>query len=86
MKKYEVVESVRQTVIRERRWFVHAISEQDAIRQIVEKEATEGYAGEKFRLESSEASRWRVDGEPVEYRRSEAVPEDDDLVDTGGGD
>ena len=86
MKKYEVVDVVRQVIVRERRYYVTAISEQDAIRQIVKREAPEGYQGERQMLETSTRVGWRVDGNLIQYEPEQAVPQDNDLVETGGGD
>lgn len=86
MKKYEVVEVVEQTIVRERRWFVNGVSEHDAIRQVIDRVAADGYAGERQVLESSSGAKWRVNGNVIEYNPEEAVPEDNELVDTGGGD
>lgn len=67
MKRYEVVELVKMTIQRERRWHVEAISEQDAIRQIAEQESCDEYAGERRIMLSSEPMGWRVDGREVAY-------------------
>lgn len=86
MNKYEVIEKVRQVVVRERRWNVEAISEQDAIREVKQGEATRGYRGERQSVISSEHEGWAVNNQPVEYRPAEAVPVDDGIADIGGGD
>lgn len=84
MKEFEVVDVVRQVVIRERRYRVNAISEQDAIRKVREREAAGGYFGERQRLETSEHVCWRVDGENLNYRPEEATAVDSDGRETGG--
>ncbi|MBL1216331.1 MAG: hypothetical protein D8M59_02430 [Planctomycetes bacterium] len=84
MKRYEVVEVVKMTVQRERRWHVEAISEQDAIRQIADRESCDEYAGERRIMLSSEPMGWRVDGNDVDYEQGEAVPQADDFADIGG--
>ncbi len=84
MRKYVVVEQVRETLLRERTWDVVAISEQDAIRQILEGEAAECYKGKHIHLESSKGPNWVVDDQEVEYEEAEAVAVDDDFVDLGG--
>lgn len=84
MRKYVVVEQVRETLLRERTWNVSAISEQDAIRQIIEGEAAEHYKGKRVHLESSQGPSWAVDGHEIEYEHAEAVAIDDDFVDLGG--
>lgn len=86
VKKYEVIEKVRQVVIRERRWNVEAISEQDAIREVKEGIATRGYRGERRTIVSSEHDGWTVNDQPMDYRPAEAVPVDDGIADIGGGD
>ncbi|MFG0331647.1 MAG: hypothetical protein ACF8PN_17305 [Phycisphaerales bacterium] len=86
MKQYEVVERVPQYIVRERRWVVEAISEQDAIRQVLEFEASDGYRGERSVIEKRDAAQWVVDGAKITYDPNRAVPEDNELVDTGGGD
>ena len=84
MRKYVVVEPVRETLLRERTWKVSAISEHDAIRQVIEGEAAECYRGKDVHLESSKGPVWVVDGQEVEYEQTEAVAIDDDFVDIGG--
>jgi len=86
MKDYEVVEVVRETLIRKRTWTVNAISEQDAIRRILEGEAAEDYVGKQIQLESSTSPVWIVDGIQVDYSAKEAVAMDDGFTDIGGGD
>lgn len=86
MKEYEVVDVVRQVVIRERRYKVSAISEQDAIRRVIEHEAADGYFGERQRLETSEHVCYRVDGENLQFNKEEATAVDGDGTETGGGD
>lgn len=86
MNRYEVVEKVRQIVIRERRWVVEAISEQDAIREVKERVVPRGYRGERYSVLSSSHEGWTVNNQPVEYRPAEAVPVDDGIADIGGGD
>ena len=85
MNKYEVVEKVRQVVIRERRWNLEAISEQDAIREVKQGSASRGYCGQRDIVVSSEPEDWSVDNQPTEYRPAEAVPVDDGVADIGGG-
>ncbi len=84
MRKYVVVEQVRETLLRERTWSVSAISEHDAIRQILEGEAAEDYRGKHVGLETSKGPAWVVDGQKVDYEHTEAVAIDDDFVDLGG--
>lgn len=67
MKRYEVVEVGRQVVVRERRWFVNAESEQDAIQQVIQRKAADGYAGERIVPETTERTGWRVDGNEVQF-------------------
>lgn len=86
MNKYEVIEKVRQVVIRERRWNVEAISEQDAIREVKQGTASRGYRGQRDVVVSSEPEDWSVNNQPTEYRPAEAVPVDDGIADIGGGD
>ncbi len=86
MNKYEVIERVRQVVIRERRWNVEAISEQDAIREVKQGTASRGYRGERQTVVSSEPEDWSVNNQPTEYHAAEAVPVDDGIADIGGGD
>ncbi len=85
-KKYEVVEKVRQVIVRERRWHVTAVSEQDAIRIVREGQAPRGYRGDRTHLVSREHEGWFVNNQPTEYRPAEAVPVDDGIADIGGGD
>jgi len=84
MRTYVVVERVRETVERERTWEVSAISEQDAIRMILEGEAADAYRGKKIRLMATEGPVWVVDGNVTEYEPAEAIVVDDDFVDLGG--
>ncbi len=84
MKTYEVVEVVHETLLRERRWNVSAISEQDAIRQVLEGEAAEEYVGKQVRLESSTSPAWQVDGMKIEFESTEAVAIDDGTSEIGG--
>jgi hypothetical protein len=86
MNQYEVVETVRQIVERDRRWIVQAISEQDAIRLVRERAAARGYRGESRRLVAAEAPQWAVNGVATPFRPAEAVPVDDGTADIGGGD
>jgi len=86
MREMIVVEQVRETLLRQRTWKVTAISEHDAIRQILEGDAAEGYQGKKVLLETSEGPEWLVDGNQIEYEQTEAVTVEDDFVDLGGGD
>lgn len=84
-RKYEVLEKVRQVIIRERRWHVDAISEQDAIRAVRDGTESRCYRGEKRLLDSSEHVGWFINNQPTDYRPAEAVPVDDGIADIGGG-
>lgn len=84
--KYEVIEKVRQVVIRERRWNIEAISEQDAIREVKQGTASRGYRGQRDTVVSSDPEDWSVNDQLTEYRPAEAVPVDDGIADIGGGD
>ncbi len=86
MQQFEVVEIVNQNVTRERRWFVPAMNEQDAIRRVKDQQVPEKYSGERNILLGSDLPEWRVDGEDLKFSASEAMPEADDLHDMGGGD
>lgn len=86
MQKYEVVERVNRQVVRERRWTVEAISEQDAIRAVINGEAARGYRGETETIASRGDSQWKVDGQEMTYQPADAVPVDDGVADIGGGD
>ena len=86
MREMIVVEQVRETLLRQRTWKVTAISEHDAIRQILEGDAAEGYKGKKVLLETTQGPEWIVDGAKIEYEQAEAITLEDDFVDIGGGD
>lgn len=86
LKRYEVLEIVSQVINRERRWYVDAISEQDAVRQVVDMEAPDDYAGERDVLVSSDESIWKVDGKLIDFAPAEATPQEDEHFDMGGGD
>jgi len=82
--KYEVIERVRQVVIRERRWNIEAISEQDAIREVKQGTASRGYRGQRDVVVSSDAEDWSVNDQPTDYHPRDAVPVDDGIADIGG--
>jgi len=84
IRNYVVVERVRETVQRERTWHVSAISEQDAIRQILDGEAADAYRGKQIHLLATEGPSGIGDGTEIEYEPTEAVAVDDDFVDIGG--
>ena len=86
MNKFEVIERVRQIVVRERRWIVEAISEQDAIREVKQSAAARGYRGQRDIVVSSGPEEWSVASQPTEYHPAEAGPVDDGAADIGGSD
>ena len=86
MKRYEVVEVVRMITLRHRKYLVDGVSEHDAIRQVQDGEAADGYRGATYTAENTEFAYWQVDGERVEFDPQRAVMIDDEFADIGGGD